>query len=66
MVRAELGNTVTAMREKILGNFISKEIYQKYSLKHSIEELDDMADKSIRSEERRVGKEGRSRWWPEH
>jgi hypothetical protein len=47
MVRAELGNTVTAMREKILGNFISKEIYQKYSLKHSIEELDDMADKSI-------------------
>ena len=47
MVRAELGNTVTAMREKILGNFISKEIYQKYSLKHSIEELDEMADKSI-------------------
>ena len=47
MVRAELGNTVTAMREKILGNFISKEIYQKYSLKHSIEELDEMADKSV-------------------
>ena len=46
-VRAELGNTVTAMREKILGNFISKEIYQKYSLKHSIEELDEMADKSV-------------------
>ena len=47
MIRSELGNTVSAMREKILGNFMSKEIYQKYSLKHTIEELDDMADKSL-------------------
>ena len=47
MVRAELGNTVATIREKIVGDFISKEIYQKYSLKHSIEEMDEMADKSI-------------------
>lgn len=47
MVRAELGNTITAMREKIIGNFMTKEIYQKYSLKHTIEELDEMADKSL-------------------
>ncbi len=47
MVRVELGNTITAMREKIIGNFMTKEIYQKYSLKHTIEELDEMADKSL-------------------
>ena len=47
MVRTELGNTITAMRVKIIGNFMTKEIYQKYSLKHTIEELDEMADKSL-------------------
>lgn len=47
MVRAELGNTVTAMRDKIIGNFMTKEIYQKYSLKHTIEELEEMGDKTI-------------------
>lgn len=46
-VRAELGNSITAMREKIIGNFMTKEIYQKYSLKHTIEELDEMGDKSL-------------------
>ena len=47
MVRAELGNSITTMREKIIGNFMTKEIYQKYSLKHTIEELEEMGDKTI-------------------
>jgi len=47
MIRVELANSISAMRERILGNFISKEIYQKYALKHTIEELEEMADKSI-------------------
>lgn len=47
MIRVELANSISAMRERILGNFISKEIYQKYALKHTIEELEEMSDKSI-------------------
>lgn len=47
MIRAELGNTVSAIREQVLGNFITKEIYQKYALKQTIEEMDEMAGKSI-------------------
>lgn len=47
MIRAELGNTVSAIREQVIGNFITKEIYQKYALKQTIEEMDEMAGKSI-------------------
>ena len=47
MVRSELGNSIATMREKIIGNFMTKEIYQKYSLKHTIEELEEMGDKTI-------------------
>ena len=56
MVRVELANSITAMREKIIGNFMTKEIYQKYSLKHTIEELDEMADKSLAEIKEYLGK----------
>lgn len=46
-IRVELSNSITTMREKIIGNFMTKEIYQKYSLKHTIEELEEMGDKTI-------------------
>lgn len=55
-IRVELANSVTAMREKIIGNFMSKEIYQKYALKQTIEELDEMSDKSLAEIKEYLGK----------
>lgn len=46
-IRVELANTVASVRDSILGNFKSKELYKQYSLKSQIRELDEMADKSI-------------------
>lgn len=46
-IRVELANTVASVRDSILGNFKSKELYKQYSLKAQIRELDEMADKSI-------------------
>ena len=56
MVRSELGNSISAMRDKIVGNFMTKEIYQKYSLKHTIEELEEMGDKTIAEIKEYLGK----------
>ena len=46
-IRVELSNTIASVRDSVLGNFKSKELYKQYTLKNQIRELDEMSDKSI-------------------
>lgn len=46
-VRVELANTVSTIRDDVLGRFASKEIFQQYTLRQKIKDLDEMSDKSI-------------------
>jgi len=46
-VRAELGNALSDIKNDIFRKFMSKELYQKFTLRDKVRELDDMSDKSI-------------------
>lgn len=46
-IRVELANTIGTVRDDVLGRFASKEIYQQYTLRQKIKDLDEMSDKSI-------------------
>lgn len=46
-IRAELGNAITAIKDKTIRDFINKELYRKFNLHEELDNLYDLQDKSL-------------------
>lgn len=46
-IRAELGNAITAIKDRTIRDFINKELFRKFNLHEELDNLYDLKDKSI-------------------